>query len=405
MPEIEHVILVTDHAYINGGVSKVAIDEAKGLAVTGRRVTYFAAIGPVDESLKQAGVEVVCLNQPDISEDKNRAAAMLRGLWNREVASVLTRLIEDADPDHTILHGHSFSRGLSPAFGPAFVSGKLPHVYTMHEYFLACPNGGFYDYQRQEICKRRGMGVRCLCTNCDSRHGAHKIFRVARHAILQGMGRLPRALRDIVYISQTQLEVMRPYLPKAATLHHLANPIAIDPTAGRTKAEDNDVFLYVGRLSPEKGCVDFAKAARDAGVRAVFLGKGSQEDAIRQENPNAELLGWVNTDEVTHWMSQARALVFPSLWYEGQPLVSMEALSKGLPVIVANWNAAAEQIEHEKTGLIYTEREKLTDVLKQLTPAFAKELSINAYNNREAYGNSVKDHVDSLLNIYRKTGE
>ena len=404
MPDINHIIFVIDCAFINGGAAKVAIDEAKGLAASGRRVTFFAPCGPVDDGLLQAGVDVVCLHQPDILEDRNRLAALGRGLWNSVAARALAEIVANADPQRSVLHGHGFSRALSPAFGPVFTSGKLPHVYTMHEYFLACPNGGFYDYQRQEICHRRAMGVSCLVTNCDARHPAHKLWRVARQAVLWSGGHLPRGLRDVIYISRTQLDVMRPYLPETARLHSLANPIEVDQEALRIRVEDSDIFLFVGRLAPEKGCVDFALAAKATGVRAVFLGTGPEEQAIREANPDAELIGWVTPAEVAQWMSRSRALVFPSLWYEGQPLVSMEALSKGLPVIVAKWNAAAEQIDQDKTGIIYHSRDELKPSLERMTPGFAGRLSVNAYAQREIYGMSLTSHLDSLVEIYHQAG-
>ena len=404
MPEIEHIIIAIDGASINGGAAKVAIDEAKGLAAAGRRVTFFAPCGPIDPGLVEAGIDVVCLHQPDILEDPDRLAAMRRGLWNGAAARALAKLVAEADPKRSIVHAHSFTRALSPAFGPVLTNGKLPHVYTMHEFFLACPNGGFFDYQRQEICTRRALGLDCLTTNCDARQPVHKLWRVARQAVLWSAGRLPRGLRDVIYLSQTQLSAMQPYLPPSARLHCLPNPIALDLEAQRIRAEENELFLFVGRLSPEKGGVDFARAAKAAGVKAVFLGTGPEEAAIRAANPEAELVGWVSPAEVAQWMSRARALVFPSLWYETFGLVACEALSKGVPVIVAGWNAAAEQIEHDVTGLIYQQRDELAPMLKRMDRNTALRLSQIAFDRRASYGLSVGQHVDELIEIYQKAG-
>jgi len=398
--DIDHIIIANDSASINGGAAKVAIIEAKALAATGRRVTFFAPSGPIDQGMLDAGVEVVCLNQPDLVDEPNRLTAIGRGFWNSEAANKLAELVDAADPQRAIIHGHTFSRGLSPAFGPVLTSGKLPHVYTMHEYFLACPNGGFYDYQRNEICKRKALGVSCLTTNCDQRHPVHKLWRVARQAVLRSAGKLPSGLTDVIYISQTQLNAMRSYLPADARLHYLSNPNEINGDSPRVEVEQSDIFLFVGRWAPEKGCVDFARAAKEAGVRAVFLGAGPEEQAIREANPEAELVGWASPQEVDEWMRRSRALVFPSLWYEGQPLVSMEALSMGLPVIVADWNAGAEQIENDVTGLIYHAREDLGAMLSKMTEQTAKRLSEAAFSRRESYGTSLDAHVESLIGIY-----
>src|SRR5439155_1066552 len=55
-----------------------------------------------------------------------------------------------------IINDHAFvNRGQAKAVS----DGTLPHVYTLHEYFLACPNGGFFDYQAQALCTRRPLGA------------------------------------------------------------------------------------------------------------------------------------------------------------------------------------------------------------------------------------------------------
>jgi len=99
-------------------------------------------------------------------------------------------------------------------------------------------------------------------------------------------------------------------------------------------------------------------------------------------------------------MYRARALVFPSRWYEGQPLVSMEALSIGLPVILAKWNAGSEQVEHHETGLIYSDVRDMPTMLKSMNTDMALRLSKKAYAKRNQYGLSIEDHITTLESIY-----
>ncbi len=96
----------------------------------------------------------------------------------------------------------------------------------------------------------------------------------------------------------------------------------------------------------------FAEAAQRAGVRAIFVGDGPEADQIRRINPAAEITGWVSPEEVQNRLGTARAVVFPSLWYEGQPLVPIEALLRGVPVVCGRWSAAHEVVEHGVNGVI-----------------------------------------------------
>ncbi len=392
---LETVLIVGDFANINGGQAKVSIDSARLLADHGVNVMFFASYGEPDPQLDHPKISVECLGIPDILSEKSRLKAMSRGIWNGRAKSRLREITSELDPTTTILHCHGYAKALSPSIGPELVNGPLSSIYTMHEYFLACPNGGFYDYQRNEICTRKALGASCLSTNCDVRHPAHKAWRVARQAATWGPGRMPGGLRDVIYISETQRKAMAPYISAKTRLHHVPNPVPI-PDLPSVKASENDLFLFIGRFNPEKGAAMFAEAARQAGVRAAFIGDGADEEKIRAANPDAELLGWKRPAEVQEWIGRARALVFPSLWYEGQPLVPMEALARGVPVVCGTWSAAAEYVENGINGVHYLEpsASALTSALAQ-----AAELpDFDAGAIRAAV--DPQQHLKKLLDVY-----
>lgn len=388
------VLIVGDFADVTGGQAKVAIDSARMLADAGLGVTFFAACGPVSPLLDHPGIRTVCLDQQTLIDNTSRMHAMTSGLWNRAALQALNAEVQAHDPSDTVLHCHGWAKALSPSVGRVLGSGRLPVLYTMHEYFLACPNGGFYDYRAQEICTRKPLSAACLSTNCDARHITHKVWRVARSAIARGPGRLPRGLTDIAYISDTQRAAIAPYLPTTARLHHVPNPVA--QAGPRVNAGQNSDFVFVGRLSPEKGPVQFAEAARLAGVRAVFVGDGPEADRIRVANPQAEITGWVAPEAVQTRLARARAVVFPSLWYECQPLVPIEALLRGLPVVCGRWGAAREVIKDGVNGVLYDRPD-----VGELSAAIRKVQNIGAFDTSAlAEKVSPARHVQRLLEIY-----
>ncbi|MBU2531778.1 MAG: glycosyltransferase [Alphaproteobacteria bacterium] len=348
--QIKHVIVVNDRGVVQGGQAKVAVETALMLAEHGLEVSFLVGSGRVDSRLAQAGVRCEVVDEFAALDDPQRLKAMGRGIWNRGAAHALARMLNAADPATSIVHVHGFAKALSPAIGPVLSSSEVPHVFTMHEYFLACPNGGFFDYPANEICTRRAMGPSCLTANCDSRSAVHKAWRLARHAVLKTAGHMPSNLKDIIYLSEIQLEVMAPYLPKVARLH--AVPNLVSPYCGqRAQAETNSGFLFVGRLSPEKGGALVAQAAGQAGVEIAFAGEGSEAERIRKINPDAKLLGWLSSEQLTTALSSARCLVFPSLWYETFGLSVAEAQQRGLPTLVSDRTSAAEFVSHDVNGL------------------------------------------------------
>ena len=62
------------------------------------------------------------------------------------------------------------------------------------------------------------------------------------------------------------------------------------------------------------------------------------------------MLGWRDAAAVQALMRRARALVFPSVWYEGQPLTVYEALACGAPVIVSDACAGREAVADGEPG-------------------------------------------------------
>ena len=392
--DLRQVLILGDFASLTGGQAKVAIDSAVLLAEAGLRVTFFAACAPVDARLRRDGITVTCLGQPDIAADPSRLRALARGLWNRDAARRLAAEIAALDPDRAVIHCHGWAKALSPSIGPVLAQSPVPVLYTLHEYFLACPNGGFFDYETRRICARDPLGPACLIAACDRRGAHHKAWRLARAMIARGPGRLPGGLRHIAVLGETQRATIAPYLPAGARLHHLPNPVA--PGGPGVDAARNGDFVFVGRLSPEKGAPLFAAAARKAVVRAVFVGDGEERSAVLRANPDATVTGWLPPEEVQHHLSRARALVLPSLWSECQPLVSLEALLRGVPVVTGRWCAAAEEIEDGRNGVLVDRPDR---------DAFAEALlrvqSIGAFDS-QALAQKVAPaaHLSRLARIY-----
>ena len=399
------IVLVVDFASVNGGLAKVAIESAKGLARRGHRVDYFAAVGPVDPSLLDAGVTVTVLDQLDVSSTGSLMRFGLQWLWNAPALKALRALLETCDPRETIVHVHGWSKALSPSIGWVLARDGFPVVHTMHEFYLVCPNGGFYDYHAARDCGLTPMSAKCIGHNCDSRGYHRKLMRVARHAMMQKVSGLYQSARHIITISNLQREVATPYLPVGAVCYDLNNPIDAAPLGPKPADMPLGGFVYIGRLSPEKGVEIFAKAARRAGVQATFVGDGPLSDSLRAAYPEANFLGWQRPEEVRALLRAARALVFPSVWYEGQPLTVYEALAMGTPVISSDLCAGREAVVDGVTGHWFRsgDPDALATCIQSLSDdARARAMSEAAYQRYWAQPLTLDRHLDGLVDIYQK---
>lgn len=111
------------------------------------------------------------------------------------------------------------------------------------------------------------------------------------------------------------------------------------------------VFLYTGRLSPEKRLPwfahiwDGAAAGRDASL--ILVGDGRelipQDDRIRV---------LASVDDAAELYAAADVFVLPSV-SEGLSNSLLEAMASGLAVVASAVGGTAETVEHEKTGLLF----------------------------------------------------
>ncbi len=342
------VIILNDYCHINGGASKVAIDEAAGLAEAGTEVIFIGACGPICPELQNAKLKVICLGQTELINAGKNPLVMLQGLWNFKAAREMRKLLGTLDKQNTIVHLHGYTKALTTS--PVRVANSLGFkvVCTLHDFFTACPNGALFDYVKCKPCPKVAMSWDCIKTQCDKRHYFHKIFRVVRTFIQKKFGGLPSDVRDYITLSKQSEALLRPYLPKDAHYHSLENPIDIPPSAPVNVATNRDV-VAVGRLDAEKGIEILLEAAKKAGVSLALVGDGPLR-GLAESYDNCRVTGWVTPAQVIEELAKARALVFPSLWYETYGLVVSEAAARGVPAIASDISAAAERIEDGKNG-------------------------------------------------------
>lgn len=402
--DLKNIIIAYDCANINGGAAKVAIQSAITLSEEGFNVFFFSASGPVDEQLQKSKVTVKCLGIDDINHG-SKLAAIKNGIWNREVEREFGDFLTAFSPDETIIHIHGWAKALSSAVVKVACENEFKTFITLHDYFTLCPNGGFYDYQKGEICTREPMSAACVFCNCDKRSYAQKMWRVARQFV---QDRNVRNNPNVVFlsISQKNEDIVRPYV-KSNAFYRVDNPVQLAEHQIEDCSKSNR-FLYVGRLSEEKGIELFCQAITelkvDYDIEGVVVGDGVLHDTLKEEYPAIQFVGWKSPEEVQGYIQSARTLVLPSKWYEGAPLTIIEAMSAGLPCIVSDCTSATEVIKDGENGYVF----KANDVesLKQSMSKAMDDRNIIQIQNaiRDGFDKSRysdETHVQNLISVYQ----
>ncbi|MGH9058574.1 MAG: glycosyltransferase family 4 protein, partial [Acidimicrobiales bacterium] len=128
-----------------------------------------------------------------------------------------------------------------------------------------------------------------------------------------------------------------------------------DPGPRLVAPSESDLVLFVGRLVPEKGVTVAVEAwcqARPHGLELAIIGDGPLRAELVDRLPSGvRLLGQISRQDVSELMARARALLFPSLWYECQPMAVVEAMGHGLPVLASELGAIPELVGADGWGI------------------------------------------------------
>ncbi len=331
--KIKNVIIVNDFDYVQGGASKVALDTAE-LLKNDYNVIYFSG---TNESTNE-DIEFVSTNQKEALKD-NKVRGTINGLYNVKAKNSFSKLLDQYSNEDTIIHVHGWTKLLSSSiFVPAFKK-RFKVVVTLHDYFTACPNGGFFNYPKNTICDLKPMSFKCFKCNCDSRNYAFKLYRLIRQDIQNSI--IKNNLKYAIGISDLNIKVLKKLLP-GTEIRKIINPIELELKYSYSKK--NDYYLYLGRVTKEKGVDVFCKALSKMNKKAIVVGDGSELERLKKEYPNIMFTGWKNKEEVDKYLKGAKALILPSLWYEGAPLTPLEAMSYGVPCIISSVCSGREYI-------------------------------------------------------------
>lgn len=398
---IKTVILVYDQAFISGGAAKVAIKSAIALKYRGYRVIFFAGLAPIDKQLTDNNIEVICVGGEHIAKTKS-PKTMLRGIHNGVAKKKLEDLLSTLDSENTVVHIHGWTKSLSSSVFSACRKKGFKTFVTLHEYFTVCPNGGIFDYKKGKICDKKPGSLSCAVCNCDKRNYLQKLYRDVRQ--LFQTHQLKKLQPNVIYITDFSRNILEKNIKFKHKSFLIENNVEIFDRVKVEPSENSD-YLFVGRMSNEKGADLFCEAVTKAGVNGIVIGSGAMYDELKEKYPNITFTGWLNSDEIKEYISKARCLVVSSRWYETMGLTILEMQAKGIPCIVPDRCAGIEYIKDKVTGVEY----KIGDVSSLIDAInytknndIISELSDNFYSEDFKDRFSIETHTENLIKAYNQ---
>lgn len=336
--------------------------------------------------------------------DGFRASAGLFG--SKKTRRELGQLIKVHRPD--VAHFHNLFPLIGENAYRACGATRVPIVQTIHNYRYSCAAGTHY---------RDGM----VCENCRVGNSLsaviHRCFRgsFSGSLVVASMIRRYRAgvfrhRRRSRFIALSDFAAAR-----LAAFGVDRDQITIRPNfvadLPALYLGDRRYAVYSGRLSPEKGVWGLLEAWRQVpNLPLKIIGDGPQRDALKRRaaelSIDAEFLGMRTRNETLEIVRKAVLQVVPSEWFEGMPLVVLEAWGLGVPVVLSRIGSLVEMAGNEERGLSFTpgNANELAAQVRRFRDSAELRLRISsAARERFLMDHTSHRALETLLHTYRRT--
>jgi len=271
----------------------------------------------------------------------------MQTVWSTDSARNMEALLTRFRPD--VLHVHNTFPLISPSIYSVASKLHIAVVQTLHNFRLLCPQAMFL---------REGK----VCEDCLG----HVPWRAAVRACYRDSGVQSTVLAGML-VAHRALGTWQHGVSRYIALNEFcrskfvagglpAQRIAVKPNFVDFDAPPDGArsgFLFVGRLTSEKGVHVLVEATKAASIRSVRVAGAGPMATLLAGVDGITALQEIDIARVKLEMRQAVALVLPSLCYESFPRTLVEAYASRLPVIASRHGPLIDLVNDGVTGLLF----------------------------------------------------
>ncbi|WP_242928736.1 glycosyltransferase family 4 protein [Pontibacter vulgaris] len=317
-------------------------------------------------------VRTLVFDNKDIDSWMAVAKLSYQMFYNSDSAASMEQEILAFRPD--VIHVHNFFYVASPSVFYIANKHNIPVVFTVRNFRLIC-SGAFLlrDGKVCEQCITKQLPLDGIM------HGCHRNSRMqtAQLTLMTSLHKMAGTWRNKItrYIVLTEFAKNKLL---SSSLKLRPEQIVVKPNCvtdqGYTLPEEReDYFLFVGRLSEEKGLDVLLKARDLVPYKLKIIGTGPLVPMVEEyaaKYSDVEYLGFQDNAFIVDALKKSQALLFPSIWYEGMPRTILEAFSTGTPVIASDIDNINEIVENNYNGIHFktSSPESLAEVIRNYSP-------------------------------------
>jgi len=404
-----NLIFANNYFYIRGGSERVYFDEMNLLRNSGISVSplsYFDSEVCVDSISKDA----VLLDVPRNSF-KRKAANFKNLFYNKKAFKALDNMLKNNNYD--ILHSHNIYSRLSMSIVDCAHRHKIKNIITLHDFKYICPH--YTMLKNFNICERckNGKYYKAFFNKCHKNSLAASALVAMELYFFKYMNIYEKV--DVFISPSKFLKEKYTEMGFNGEITYIPNFIDSDvynPIDDKRLTKADNYYLFVGRLSVEKGLFNLLKAFKKNNHRLIVIGDGPLKTSIQEYievnnlSNRIEMVGYLASKDVFNYVKKCKALIVPSTWYENAPINILESLLFGVPVLASEIGGIPEMIHDNKNGFLF----KFDDI-DSINTAIEKCESLSDHDRiqfrdySQHLVNTVfskKNHYELLLQTYNK---
>lgn len=409
-----NILLVNTFHYNRGGDCIYTFELANLLGSKRHKVVHFAMEHPFNFTSEYSGYFVPEIDLAEELKKKSFSAGvrvLKRTIYSNLAKKKLSGLLDNHRVD--IAHIQNIHGHITPSIFHLLKKKNIPIVWTLHDYFLLCPNSSFYSKNRVcEACKGNKF-YNVVINKCRKNSFAASFIVMFEEYIHRLLGLL-KIVDYFITPSRFMRDKFIQYGFPVDKIMHIPNFININKNNETEQDGEETYILYGGRLSYEKGLKTLIRAfSLVKGTRLLIAGDGPLRQKLEEEVDEnrwsrIEFTGHQNRETLLKLIRGAIFVTLPSECYENFPYTILEAFAEAKPVLGSQIGGIPELVKHRETGLLFEpgNAHDLAEKIKWLLdhPEERREMGMRA---RELVLEKYNPHLHykQLIKIYKKALE
>jgi glycosyltransferase involved in cell wall biosynthesis len=342
----------------------------------------------------------------NINFKNNNFLSPIKFIYNWQTTGNLKRLLKNEKID--IAHLHNIAHHLTPAIIKVLKKNNIPVVMTLHDYKLFCPN--YRLFTNGKYCEKclNGKYYNCTLNRCLKNSSIKSLLASVEAYLNNSVFKYYNMVDQFIAPSK--------FIAEMATRSGLDNN-KIKVLYNFTEIKDQtsldvskDYLLYFGRLSEEKGLDMLTSAMDRIDYNLKIAGTGPDFEKLKNliKSKNLEnkidLIGPKSGQELTDLITNAKAVIIPSIWAENMPMSMLESMAMGKIVLASDLGGMKEIINDGENGFLFS-----SGNIDDLVAKINRLLSINDLKYIEENAKKTvrfmadKDkYYENLIGIYNK---